>query len=82
MTETDKGELKARVSKALAEHIAPALSMDGAALEVVDITDGVARVRLAGACSGCPATLMTVIMGIEQELRRHVPEVRYLEAIP
>ena len=42
---------------------------------------GVVRVRLQNVCNGCPSTIMTVIMGIEQELRRHVPEVEYLEAV-
>jgi len=70
------------VRKVLAEEVGPALAMDGAAIEVLDVAGGVARVRLGGVCSGCPSTLMTVIMGIEQELRRHVPEIEYLEAIP
>jgi Fe-S cluster biogenesis protein NfuA len=75
-------DLKARVARVLADHVGPALEMDGAAIEVLDITSGVARVRLGGVCSGCPSTLMTVIMGIEQELRKHVPEIVYLEAVP
>jgi Fe-S cluster biogenesis protein NfuA len=58
------------------------LAMDGGAVEVLDVTDGVARVRLNGTCSGCPSTIMAVIMGIEQELRKRVPEVEYLEAVP
>ena len=75
-------DLKARVARVLAEHVGQALEMDGTAIEVLDITAGVARVRLGGVCSGCPSTLMTVIMGIEQELKKHVPEVDYLEAVP
>jgi Fe-S cluster biogenesis protein NfuA len=82
MAASDDTDLKARVSRVLAEQVGPALAMDGAALEVLEITDGVARVRLSGVCSACPATLMTVIMGIEQELRKHVAEVKYLEAVP
>ena len=75
-------DLKERVSRALAEHVGPALEMDGTAIEVLDVTDGVARVRLGGVCAGCPSSVMVVLMGIEQELRRHVPEVDYLEAVP
>lgn len=74
--------LKRRVEQALAEHVGPALEMDGTAIEVLDVNHGVARVRLSGVCSGCPSTIMAIIMGIEQELRRHVPEVDYLEATP
>jgi Fe-S cluster biogenesis protein NfuA len=82
MAAADGSELKTRVERVLAEEVGPALALDGAAIEVLDITAGVVQVRLGGVCSGCPSTLMTVIMGIEQELRKHVPEVEYLEAVP
>jgi Fe-S cluster biogenesis protein NfuA len=75
-------ELKERVARVLAEQVAPALQMDGTEIEVVDVRDGVAQVRLLGACGACPGSVMTVIMGIEQELRLWVPEVEYLEALP
>jgi Fe-S cluster biogenesis protein NfuA len=75
-------DLKARVAKALAEEVGPALAMNGAAIEVLDVTNGVARVRLGDLCASCPSTVWTVLTGIEQELRRHVPEVEYLEAVP
>ena len=58
------------------------LAMDGGDVELLDISDGVVRVRLHGACSGCPSTIMAVVMGIEQELRKRVPEVACLEAVP
>ena len=75
-------DLKERVRRVLANEVGPALQMDGAAIEVLDVVDGVARVRLGGALSCCPSSVMTVVMGIEQELRKHVPEVAYLEAVP
>lgn len=75
-------ELRERVARVLAEEVGPALQMDGTAIEVLDVADGVARVRLGGVCAGCPGTIMMVLHGIEQELRRHVPEVEYLEAVP
>jgi Fe-S cluster biogenesis protein NfuA len=78
----DSGDLKARVARVLAEEVGPALQMDGGDVEVLDISDGVVRVRLLGACSGCPSTIMAVIIGIEQELRKRIPEVEYLEVIP
>jgi Fe-S cluster biogenesis protein NfuA len=74
--------LKERVARILAQEVGPALEMDGTALEVVDVSDGVVRLRLSGTCSGCPSTIMAVITGLEQELRRRVPEVEYLEAVP
>ena len=73
--------LKDRVAQAIAEHVAPALEMDGSEIEVVDVSDGIAQVRLHGACGSCPGSIMTLIMGMEQELRRHVPEVEFLQAV-
>lgn len=75
-------DLKSRVEQALRAEVAPALELDGTAIEVLDVTDGVARLRLNGACSGCPATIWTLINGIEQELRQRIPEIEYLEAVP
>ena len=75
-------ELKDRVAQVLAEEIGPALDLDGAAIEVVGVDGGVVQVRLTGACAGCPSTVMTLIMGLEHELRQRIPEVEYLEAVP
>ena len=75
-------ELKERVARVLAEEVEPALQMDGGTVEVLDVTDGVVRVRLGGGCGCCPGSVMAAVMGIEQELRRRVPEVEYLEAVP
>jgi Fe-S cluster biogenesis protein NfuA len=72
-------ELTDRVRRVLAEEVAPALEMDGVALEVLDVTDGVVRLRLGGACGGCPVTVMAIVRDLEHELRRRVPEVEYLE---
>ena len=75
-------DLKDRVVQVLAEEVGPALSLDGSAIEVVDVTDGVVQVRLSNICAGCPSTIMTVVMGLEQELRQRIPEIEYLEALP
>jgi Fe-S cluster biogenesis protein NfuA len=56
--------------------------MDGAAIEVLDVADGIARLRLNGVCGGCPSSIMVAIGGIEQELRRLVPEIECIEAVP
>ncbi len=74
--------LKERVETALKKEIAPALLLDGAEIEVLDVADGIASVRLTGACAGCPASIMTVITSLEEELRKKVPEVEILEAVP
>jgi Fe-S cluster biogenesis protein NfuA len=75
-------DLKTRVETVLRAEVAPALELDGTAIEVIDVVDGVARLRLNGACAGCPASIWTLINGIEQELRQRIPEIEYLEAIP
>lgn len=75
-------DLKARVESALKDDIAPALLLDGAEIEVLDVSDGVAQVRLGGVCAGCPATIMTVVTSLEDELRKRVPEVEVIEAVP
>jgi Fe-S cluster biogenesis protein NfuA len=74
-------ELKDRVAQVLAEEIGPALDLDVGGIEVVGVDAGVVQVRL-GACAGCPSTVMTIIMGLEQELRQRIPEIEYLEAVP
>jgi Fe-S cluster biogenesis protein NfuA len=71
-----------RVARFLATELAPALQMNGDALEVVEVKDRVARLRLRGACCCDPASIMGVVMGLEGELRRQVPEVVYVEIVP
>jgi Fe-S cluster biogenesis protein NfuA len=75
-------DLRERVEHALRDEIAPALRLDGNEIEVLDVSDGIAQVRLTGVCAGCPATIMTVITSLEDELRKKVPEVEVLEAVP
>jgi Fe-S cluster biogenesis protein NfuA len=81
-SESENAILKDRVEAVIAKEIRPLLQRDGGDIEILDVQDGVVRVRLQGTCSGCPTTIMSVLMGIEQELRRFLPEVEYLEAAP
>jgi Fe-S cluster biogenesis protein NfuA len=74
--------LRQQVERVVAEEVLPLLQMDGGGVEVLGVEDGVVRVRLHGTCSGCPSTIQAVIMGVEEELRRRVPGVEYLEAVP
>ena len=68
--------LKESVLKAL-NDIRPALQADGGNVELVDVSDqGVVKVRLTGACSGCPMGMMTLKEGIEKELKAKVPGVK------
>jgi Fe-S cluster biogenesis protein NfuA len=69
------------VQKAI-DQIRPNLQMDGGDVELVDITeDGVVKVKLLGACGGCPMSQMTLKMGIEKHLKKEVPQVKEVVSI-
>lgn len=72
--------MREKVEEAL-NAIRPSLQMDGGDVELVDIVDGQVQVRLTGACAGCPFSQMTLAMGIEQELKKAVPEVTRVVAV-
>ncbi len=72
--------MKEKVLEAL-ETIRPYLKMDGGDVELVDIVDGIAKVRLRGACAGCPGAAMTLKMGVERVLKEKVPELKGIEAV-
>ncbi len=73
-------EIKERVAKAI-EEVRPNLQADGGDVELVDVEDGVAKVRLKGACAGCPMSTMTVKWGVENFLKRKVPEITKVETV-
>ena len=64
-----------KVTSALNE-VKPALQADGGDVELVDVQEGVVKVRLNGACAGCPMSTMTVKNGIERILKDKVPGVK------
>jgi len=77
----DPSSLDDRVQGVL-ELIRPMIRADGGDIEYVETTDeGVVRIRFQGACVGCPSSSMTLRMGIESNLKQHVPEVRGVEAV-
>ncbi len=64
------------------DAIRPAVQSDGGDLEFVSMTtEGVVRIRLHGACVGCPSSTMTLKDGVERNLRDYVPEVSGVEAV-
>ena len=73
---TEEKTLKERVEVAL-EKIRPALQADGGNVELVEVTsDGIVKVKLVGACLGCPMSQMTLQMGIGRTLKKEIPEVK------
>ncbi|TEU08356.1 NifU family protein [Candidatus Bathyarchaeota archaeon] len=72
--------MREEVAQAL-EEVRPSLQMDGGDVELVDVKDGVVKVRLLGHCAGCPMSQMTVKMGIESYLKKKVPGVKTVESV-
>jgi len=68
--------MKEKIEAALAK-IRPSLNADGGDVELIEVTpDGVVKVKLTGACGGCPMSQMTLKMGIERVLKQEIPEVK------
>ncbi|MCR4402566.1 MAG: NifU family protein [Firmicutes bacterium] len=72
--------MQERIEKAL-EKIRFALRAHGGDVELVSVDDGVVKVRLTGACVGCPMSAMTLRNGVERALKEEVPEVKRVEAV-
>jgi Fe-S cluster biogenesis protein NfuA len=73
-------DLKQAVEQALAK-IRPLLQRDGGDIELVEVTDGVVKVRLTGACKGCPMSQMTLKQGVEKLLLKEVPGLKEVQAV-
>jgi Fe-S cluster biogenesis protein NfuA len=63
------------------DTLRPSLMADGGNVELVDIDDGVVKLRLVGSCSSCSSSTMTLKMGIERALKKAIPMVRCIEAV-
>lgn len=68
------------VEKAL-DKIRPSLRADGGDIELIDVVDGVVKVKLTGACGGCPMSQMTLKMGVERVLKQQVPGIKSVETV-
>ena len=72
--------MKEKIEKALVK-VRAALQQDGGDIELVAIEDGVVKVRLKGACSGCPMSQMTLANFVEKELKAAVPGIKRVEPV-
>jgi len=72
--------MKEKVEAVLAQ-IRPALQADGGDVELVDVSEGIVRLKLKGACAGCPMATMTLKHGIERILKEQIPEVKEVIAV-
>jgi Fe-S cluster biogenesis protein NfuA len=75
--------MREKIEKIIDEQIRPGLQMDGGDIELVDVdSDGIVKVRLKGACGGCPMSQITLTMGVEKRLKEEIPEVKGVVAVP
>ena len=72
--------MEERVQEVL-DKVRPALQADGGDVEFVSLEDGVVKVRLTGACKGCPMSQLTLANGVERVLKENIPEVARVEAV-
>lgn len=81
-TASEQPTVYSRVEQVI-ERIRPAVQSDGGDVELVEVTDdGIVRVRLHGACVGCPSSTMTLQIGIERNVRERVPEITGVVQVP
>ncbi|MFA5321292.1 MAG: NifU family protein [Smithella sp.] len=73
--------MKEEVQKAI-DSIRPSLQADGGDVELVDVSeDGIVKVKLTGACRGCPMSQMTLKMGIEKTIKKQIPAIKEVIAV-
>ena len=72
--------MKEKVLEVL-NKIRPSLIADGGNVELIDVEDGIVKVKLTGACAGCPMSQMTLKMGIEKLLKKEIPEVQEVVSV-
>jgi NFU1 iron-sulfur cluster scaffold homolog, mitochondrial len=78
----EEDDVVRRIKQLLNDHIKPAVAMDGGDITFKEFNQGVVMVELQGSCSGCPSSTLTLKAGIENLLKRMVPEVEAVEAMP
>jgi len=72
--------MREKVEKAI-EKIRPFLQQDGGDIELIDVIDGVVKVKLKGACGCCPMSQMTLKNGVERALKEEIPEIIRVESV-
>ena len=72
--------MREKVEAALS-RIRPTLQADGGDVELIDVSEGVVKLKLKGTCAGCPMSAMTLKAGIERVLKEQIPEVKEVIAV-
>ena len=73
--------MEEKVKKLIEEKVRPALQMDGGDIELVSVDGDEVKVRLKGACHGCPSAAMTLEMGVKRMLQNEIPEIKSVVSI-
>ena len=79
-TELDTSTVEGKIIKILETKIRPAVARDGGDIKFKEFKDGIVRVELQGACSGCPSAALTLKQGVQNLLSHYIPEVKGVEA--
>jgi len=77
---SEDGDVVKRIKELLENYVKPAVEMDGGAIQFKKFEDGVVTLMLQGSCSGCPSSMITLKAGIEQMMKRMIPEVEEVVA--
>ncbi len=72
--------MREKVESALVK-VRPALQADGGDIELVDVSEGVVKLKLKGACAGCPMSAMTLRDGVERLIKEQIPEVKEVVSV-
>jgi Fe-S cluster biogenesis protein NfuA len=67
--------------QAAIDKLRPMLQADGGDVELISVENGIVKVKLQGACAGCPMSQMTLKSGIERALKQQIPEVKAVESV-
>ena len=73
--------MKSEVEMVLAAFVRPVLQADGGDVELVDVKDGVVKVRLKGACHGCPMASVTLKSRVEAVIKERIPAIKRVESV-
>ncbi|NJO25530.1 MAG: NifU family protein [Bacteroidia bacterium] len=76
----DDDDVVKRIKELLENYVKPAVEMDGGAIQFKSYNEGTVNLMLQGSCSGCPSSMITLKSGIEQMMKRMIPEVKEVVA--
>lgn len=79
---TQEREILRKKVESVIDQIRPYLEADGGNIAFIELTDdNIVKVELLGACKGCPMSMMTLKSGVENAVKKAIPEIKSVEAI-